>query len=150
MKKILLGILLGILLLLSINSFGQITKIENEKSIASTRISPMGIFLIGANIFENRVNVSFTDTKYTTIKIYKNFNLSPKDFEDLYLLLTKEDNKEEDFYNIKTLDEKQLFIKFSKSFGVVYPIIMLTDSGVDSFVAYLTKSQIKKLFNKNK
>ena len=145
MKKL----LLGLLLLFSITSFGQLTKIEAEKPIASTKVAPMGIFWISADIFENHVDITFADSKYTKINVFKNFSLSPKDFEDLYVLLTKEDNKDGDFYNIKTLDGKTLYIKFSKSFGLIYPTIMLTDAGVDSFVSNLTKSQIRKLFNKN-
>ena len=145
MKNIVLG-----LLFVSITSFAQLTKIEPETSIASTKIAPMGAFWIGADIFEKRVDIRFSDANYTKIEVIKSFSITPKEFEDLYILLTKEDNKEGDFYNIKTLDDKTLYIKFSKSFGVIYPIIMLTDLGVDSLVSQLSKSQIRKLFNKNK
>ena len=138
-----------LVLLFSLTSIAQLTKIEFEKPKLSTKVGPMGAFWIGADIFENHVDIRFQDANFTKIEVYKNFSLILKDFEDLYLLLSKEDNKEEDFYNLKTLDGKQLYVKFAKSFGYLYPIIMLTDSGVDSKWPNLTKSQIRKLFNKN-
>jgi len=144
MKKYLIIILVGI------SSYGQLTKVETVKPLVKTEVGPLGEFWIGANVYEDKAIVTFKDANFVKLTVYESFAITPKEFEDLYNLLIKEDNKEDDTYTINTIDKKALTIKFSKSFGYVYPIIALTDNVKTSIVPNLNKSQIRKLFNHKK
>jgi len=137
-------------MLVGISSYGQLTKVEEDKPLVKTEVGPLGEFWVGANVYTDKTVVTFKDATYKSITVYESFVITPKEFEDLYNLLIKEDNKEDDTYAISTLDKKVLTIKFSKSFGYVYPILALTDKVKTSIVPNLNKSQIRKLFNKKK
>lgn len=141
MKKL---ILLTMLLVASI-SFSQIQKIELTTPIKTTKVAPLGSFLASADIFDDGgVRVTFKNIKYKTLTVLENFKLSIDDFNSLGVLLTS-DAKADDFYTIKTLDGKTVYLIFRKSFGVVYPAITVND--IDIQFPYLNKSQYKKLFD---
>lgn len=148
MKKL----ILGALLLLSMSSFSQLRKIEDENPpLIETKIAPMGNLWVSAKIYEDHVYITFADANYTTINVYETFSISIEDFNNLYELLIKEDNKPGDFYEIKCFERnKSLYIKYSKSLGVIYPMIILFNNGNDSRICTLSKSQLRKLFNKPK
>lgn len=138
-------LLLGALLLLSTLGFSQIQKIEVEKPLKTTKVGPMGC---GADFYEDGVLVTFQDTNYTKITVLRTFKLTLEDFNGLSQILLSDTNKIDDFYSIKTLDSKTLYFKFSKSFGVIYPIILLDGDGIKyAKFPNLTKSQFKKLFD---
>lgn len=139
---------LGTLLLLSVLSFSQIQKIEVEKPLKTTKIAPMGSFIASADFYEDGVLVTFQDMNFTKITVLRTFKLTLDDFNGLSQILLSETNKVDDFYTIKTLDSKMLYFKFTKSFGVIYPFILLDGDGVkDAKFPNLTKSQMKKLFD---
>jgi hypothetical protein len=141
-------LLLGALLLLSTLSFSQIQKVEIPKPLKETKVAPMGQFWIGADIYEDGALITFQDANFTKITVLRSFRLSLEDFNSLGSILTGDGNKIDDFYTIKTLDSKTLYLRFGKSFGVVYPVILLDGDGVkDAKFPNLTKSQIKKLFD---
>lgn len=136
------------LLLMSIVSFGQIQKIEVEKPLKTTKVGPMGTFWCGADFYEDGVLVTFQDMNFTKITVLRTFKLTLEDFNGLSQILLSETNKVDDFYTIKTLDSKMLYFKFAKSFGVIYPLILLDGDGIkDAKFPNLTKSQMKKLFD---
>ena len=144
MKKL---ILLTMLLVASI-SFSQIKKIEKIElptPIKTTKVTPLGSFLAGAEIYEDGVRVTFQNIKYETLTVFESFKLSTEDFNSLGVLLTS-DAKVDDYYTIKTLDNKTVYLIFRKSFGVVYPAITVNDI-IDIQFPYLNKTQIKKLFD---
>ena len=144
MKKILLLLLLTF----STLSFGQLNKVEVSKPLQTTKVGPMGTFWCGADIYDEYVSISFQDMNYTQLTVIERFELTISDFKSLGELLTSNKNKEEDFYTLKTKDNKTLYILFGKSMGVVYPLISLDDSNIKkSKFPNLTKSQFKKLFN---
>lgn len=142
--------LFALVLLFSISIFGQIQKVELPKPIKTTKVAPMGSFWASAEFYEDGIIVTFQDFNFTKITVLRSFKLSTEDFNSLGKILLSEENKVDDFYQIKTIDSKVLYFKFAKSFGVVYPIILLDGDGVkDSKFPNLTKSQFRKLFDIN-
>lgn len=143
MKKL----ILLIVLFLSITINAQIEKIDNSSK--EIKIAPLGKFQISATYGENDVFVHFRDETYVSFDYYDSFSISNSDWEELYKLMTNPDNKKGDFYKINTLDNKILYIKMNTMLGIVYPSMSVSGSYQHTFIKYMTKGQIKKLFNKN-
>lgn len=143
MKKL----ILGALLLLSTITYSQLQKVELPKPTLTTKIAPMGSFSASADFYEDGVEITFQDAEFTKITAIRRFRLSIEDFNSLGQVLTSKENKVDDFYTIRTLDGKELYFKFSKSMGYIYPIILLKESHVNSRFPNLTIGQFKKLFN---
>lgn len=103
----------------------------------------MGSFWASAEVYEDYVTITFQDAEFTKITRLVHFGLTPEDFKNVGITLTSDDNKEGDFYSIKTTDGKILAFKFSKMMGTIYPIIILDGARFPN----LSKSQFRKLFN---
>ena len=69
-------------------------------------------FIAEADIFDDYVLVRFKDRNYSMITVVDNFRLSNNDFRNLRRFLVSYDGSGE--YQIKSLDNKTINIKFTK------------------------------------
>ena len=100
----------------------------------------------------DQINFTYNDHKFTQIDVYKNFQLSENDFNELYkIIINNFETVPNDPIKIET-PKDILYLNYTKNLGVVsLQISHAVDKNPEliGITRYLTKKQIIKLFGKN-
>ncbi len=101
----------------------------------------------------DQINFTYNDHKFTQIDVYKNFQLTENDFNELYkIIINNFETAPSDPIKIET-PKDILYLNYTKNLGVVsLQISHAVDKNPEliGITRFLTKKQIIKLFGKTK
>jgi len=147
MKKI----LLGAILLFSVTVINaQVQKEQKEKPLKEINVSPMGNFFASAEIYADKVLLSFESTNQ--FGDIDSFFVSKDTYNQMFDIISKEDFEKGDSYKVETLDGSIVKVMFRKQMMCYNGYIALFHENGEAHIlnksTVMSKSQIKKLFDK--
>lgn len=140
-------------MLISCASFAQLKVVDNsDNSEMIGKIAPMGSLTASISKSDNVYILAYKNVKYETIEKAESFDMTEKEFEDLYnFIITKFEAKKKEFVSLE-LGNAYIDLDFTKTMGVVsLKIYQHQAKGSDIIIGespYFTKKQIQKLFGK--
>ncbi|MBF4519485.1 hypothetical protein IRZ71_24335 [Flavobacterium sp. ANB] len=146
MKKLLLA---TIVVLIATNVNGQVEKEQKEKPLKEITIAPMGNFFASADIYEDKVILSFESTnQYSDAE---SFLVSKDTYKQMFDIISQETFEKEDSYEVKTLDGSIVRIMFRKQMMCYNGYVALFHKNGEPHIlnksTSMSKSQMRKLFD---
>ncbi|MBZ4044501.1 hypothetical protein [Flavobacterium hibisci] len=146
MKKLLLALFLVFSV---VNTNGQVKKEQREKPTKEIKISPMGNFFASADIFEDKVILSFESTNQFAET--DTFTVSKDTYKQMFETISKDNFEKEDVYNVETIDGSIVKIMFRKQMmcynGYVALFLKNGEPNILNKSTVMSKSQMRKLFD---
>jgi hypothetical protein len=157
MKKLLMVTMIA---LTSLTSFGQLQKLQLTKSIKVGEIKPVGVFIADVSYYVSEVDgsqkytLTYRNGKYAQIDDYKElkFNADSATINELYKLFsdafTAEDIKK--YEQTIQLGKSVVQIKGYKMMGMKgVQFFVTSESNVFSYINPINETQLKNLFGKS-
>lgn len=146
MKKLILG---AILLFSVMNVNAQVQKEQKEKPLKEIKVSPMGNFFASAEIYEDKVLLSFVSTnQFAEIG---SFFVSKDTYKQMFDIISKEDFEKGESYDVVTLDGSIVKIMFRKQMmcynGYIAMFLKNGEPDILNKSTVMSKGQMKKLFD---
>lgn len=146
MKKLLFG---AILLFSITNLKAQVQKEQKEKPTKEIKVAPMGNFFASADIYEDKVLLSFESTnQFAQIE---SFFVSIETYKKMFEIISKEDFEQGESYNVQTLDGSIVKILFRKQMmcynGYIAIFFENGEPHIINKSTAMSKSQMRKLFD---
>lgn len=130
-------------LLISLSSFGQLTKIDTKQSEKVNAIYKDRELIASAEIYKDSVEIIFL----SDLPAHLFFSLTPNEFIQLGDILTSYKSKDKDMYKMVLAFGGSISIRFEEKNAYISSIVSVTLGGQEYLFPTMNRVQYKRLFS---
>lgn len=130
-------------LLISLSSFGQLTKIDTKQSEKVNAIYKERELIASAEIYKDSVEIIFL----SDLPAHLFFSLTPNEFIQLGDILNSYKSKDKDMYKMVLAFGGSISIRFEEKNAYISSIVSVTLGGQEYLFPTMNRVQYKRLFS---